>query len=85
MKKRIVLTLCRPDVIELVSRLPRGYRSLVFESALLAYMKSDTGSDILASVEARQDLRKKGKAAKRLTRSTRGEQGVLERLKGDFD
>jgi hypothetical protein len=83
MRKRIVLTLCRPDVIELVERLPRGYRSLVFEAALLAYMRSDTGSDILASVEARKDL-KKGRSKKKLS-TNHQKQDLLERLKGDFD
>ena len=53
--KRIAVRICTPDVIELFELLPRGFKSLVVESALTAYIKSDTGQLLINQLIQRKN------------------------------
>jgi len=78
--KRVVLHLHNPLIVQFISNLPRGYRSLVVESALATYMKTEAGQELMNHLEYRKD---KGKS----TTGNRQDkvEDVLDKLKGDFD
>jgi hypothetical protein len=78
--KRIILHLHNSQIVQFIRNLPRGYRSLVVESALAAYMKTDAGQALMNQLEYRKD---KGKS----TTGNRQDkvEDVLDKLKGDFD
>jgi len=78
--KRIVLNLCMPEVIEMIESLPRGYRSLAVESALVAYMETSAGKNLLNQLRHRSRKYKGRKPAK-----TGRRENVYKKLKGDFD
>ena len=57
--KTIKLTLYTPEVIKIINDLPRGSRSLVVESALLACMQTDAGNALLGHLQHRGSKGKK--------------------------
>lgn len=78
--KRIAIRICTPDVIELIDLLPRGFKSLVVESALAAYLNSDTGKMLIEQLIHRKNHQQKPTK----TLSSKKEV-VFSHLKGDFN
>jgi hypothetical protein len=79
--KKIVFHLHNAEIIRFIGSLPRGYRSLVVESALVAYMETDSGRTMIDQLHSRKKDRQ-GVAA--VHGQKKGE-NVFHKLKGDFD
>lgn len=77
--KRIAIRICTPDVIELIDLLPRGFKSLVVESALAAYLNSDTGKMLIEQL-----IHRKNHQHNPSKPPSSKEDVVFNRLKGDF-
>lgn len=77
--KTIKLTLYTPEVIKIINDLPRGSRSLIVESALIAYMQTDSGRALLSPLLHRNSIGKKEQ-----TTDGKGTADVFKKLKGDF-
>ncbi len=77
--KRLAIRICTPDVIELIDLLPRGFKSLVVESALSAYLNSDTGKMLIEQLVHRKNHQQKSTKI-----PSSKEAVVFNRLKGDF-
>lgn len=78
--KRVILHLHNSQIIQFIRNLPRGYRSLIVESALAAYMKTDVGQELISQLEYR-----KGKGKSTAGKRQGSSENVFDRLKGDFD
>ena len=77
--RRIAVRICTPNVIELIDLLPRGFKSLVVESALAAYLESDTGKMLINQLLHRKNHQKN------VQNSSASRVGAdFRRLKGDF-
>ena len=79
--KRMIFHLYNPEIIQFINSLPRGYRSLVVESALMTYIETDAGRTLVNQLQYRKKDR--GKIAP--TNHQHKVKSVLEKLKGDFD
>jgi len=73
--KKMVVRLHNQEVIDLVEGLPRGYRSVVIESALRSYLRTDVGRELIENL-----TRRNGKKGVPLV----GKGNVFRRLEGDF-
>jgi len=77
--KRIAIRFCTPEVINLIESLPRGYKSMIVESALKTYLESDIGQKLTEQLNRRkmsQTIVSKASANKR---------GAMKnQLNGDF-
>ena len=51
--ERIRFSSYNDEVSDFIKGLPRGYRTFVIESALLAYMKTDAARTFMAKVESK--------------------------------
>ena len=80
--KTIKLTLYTPEVIKIINDLPRGSRSLVVESALIAHMQTDSGRALLSHLRHRSS---KGKTQKQRISNRDDTTDVFKKLKGDFN
>ena len=77
--KRVVIRLYSPEAIDLIEGLPRGFRSLVLESALMSYRKTDIGQALINHLQYRKKDGGNGKKA-----PVRGNDSLFSQLKGDF-
>lgn len=77
--KRITFRSYNPGVIEFLNSLPRGYRSYIIETALSAFMKTGVGKDLICGQE------KGRKKQETIVLQSSETEGLLDRLKGDFD
>ena len=76
--KKMVVRLHNQEVIDLVEGLPKGYRSVVIESALQSFLRTDLGRELIETLTCRN--------------GNKGERGVpllnggnvFKRLEGDF-
>jgi len=73
--KKMVIRLHNQEVIDLVEGLPRGYRSVVIESALRNYLRTDVGRELIENLSGRNGR----KGAPLVARGS-----VFKRLEGDF-
>lgn len=78
--KTIKLTLYTPEVIKVINELPRGSRSLIVESALIAYMQTDPGNALLSHLHHRNSKGKKQQTTHRDDTAV-----IFKKLKGDFN
>lgn len=78
--KTIKLTLYTPEVIEVINDLPRGSRSLIVESALIAYMQTDSGCALLNHLRHRNC-----KEEKQQITNSNNKTNIFKKLKGDFN
>jgi len=77
--KRVVIRLYSPEAIDIIEDLPRGFRSLVVESALISYLETDVGRALINHLHYRKKDGGNGRRA-----SVGGNDSVFGRLKGDF-
>ena len=79
--KKMIFHLYNPEIIQFINSLPRGYRSLVVESALMTYIETDAGRTLMNQLQYRK------KDRQRITPTNRPDkvENALEKLKGDFD
>jgi hypothetical protein len=77
--ERIVARLFDPKVIENLELIPRGYKSMIIESALSEYFKSDNGHKLIDRLQHR-----KNKKQIVLQPPACPPNGVFKQLKGDF-
>ena len=73
--KKMVVRLHNQEVIDVVEGLPKGYRSVVIESALRRYLRTDVGRELIENLTRRNG--KKG-----VPLDAKG--NVFRRLEGDF-
>ena len=77
----MIFHLHNPDIIQFINSLPRGYRSLVVESALITYVETEVGRTLVNQLQYRkhdgQDITPK--------KPPNNLENVLHKLKGDFD
>ena len=73
--KKMVVKLHNQEVIDLVEGLPKGYRSVVVESALRSYLRTDVGRELVENLSRRNG----SKGAPPIARGN-----VFKRLEGDF-
>jgi len=52
--KRIAIRFCTPEVINLIESLPRGYKSMIVESALKTYLESEIGQKLTEQLNRRK-------------------------------
>jgi hypothetical protein len=79
--KRMIFHLYNPEIIQFINSLPRGYRSLVVESALMTYIETDAGRTLVNQLQ----YRKKDRGKIVPTDRQHKVENVLHKLKGDFD
>jgi hypothetical protein len=79
--KKIVFHLHNAEIIRFIGSLPRGYRSLVVESALVAYMATGSGRTMIDQLHSRKKDRQVVAAVHRQEKV----EHVFQKLKGDFD
>jgi len=79
--KKTIFHLHNAEIIRFIRSLPRGYRSLIVESALIAYMETDSGRTMIDHLNCRRSDREGGLAAHRQQK----DENVFHKLKGDFD
>jgi hypothetical protein len=79
--RKMIFHLYNPEIIEFINSLPRGYRSLVVESALMTYIETDAGRTLVNQLQYRKKDREKITPASRQHKVG----NVLQKLKGDFD
>jgi len=79
--KKMIFHLYNPEIIQFINSLPRGYRSLVVESALMTYIETDAGRTLVNQLQYRK---KDGQKITPTNRHSKVE-NVLQKLKGDFD
>jgi hypothetical protein len=79
--KRMVIRLYSREVITLMENLPRGFRSLVVESALTAFLDSDNGRVLLTHLGRR---RERSRTPPETKGGAKEKNGLMARLKGDF-
>ena len=79
--KRMIFHLHNPDIIQFINSLPRGYRSLVVESALITYIETEAGRTLVKQLQYRKH------DGQNITPKHRRDnvKNVLHKLKGDFD
>ena len=73
--KKVVVKLHDDEVINLVEGVPRGYRSVVIESALRSYLRTEVGQELIQNLTRRN----KKNGAVRVTKGS-----LFKRLEGDF-
>lgn len=73
--KKMVVRLHNQEVIDLVEGLPKGYRSVVIESALRSYLRTDVGRELIENLSRRNGSGGAPLIARR---------SVFKRLEGDF-
>ena len=73
--KKMVVRLHNQEVIDLVEGLPKGYRSVVIESALRSYLRTDVGRELIENLSRRNGSGDAPLIARR---------SVFKRLEGDF-
>jgi hypothetical protein len=77
--ERIVARVFDPEVIQKMKLIPKGYKSMIIESALSAYFKSKVGEDLylqlMRHVNVKPTVKKTPDSKNR---------GVMNRLTGDF-
>ena len=73
--KKMVVRLHNQEVIDVVEGLPKGYRSVVIESALRRYLRTDVGRELIENL-----TRRNGKKGVPLV----AKGNVFRRLEGDF-
>lgn len=92
--KRMRFTFYNKEVIEFIDALPRGYRSSVMESAMLAYVRTGGGKKLIRKPEkpeiAATDSRVKEKQPETKTKieaveTKHGIDTEIARLKGFLD
>jgi len=79
--KRMIFHLHNPQVIQFINSLPRGYRSLFVEAALVTYMQTDASTTLVNHLQHRKNDAERNTATSR----HKNVQNVLHKLKGDFD
>ncbi|MDA8404542.1 MAG: hypothetical protein M0Z56_10170, partial [Desulfobacteraceae bacterium] len=77
--KRIAIRFCTPDVIDVIEQLPKGFKSMIVESAMTAYLDSEVGKRLLAQL----NLRKKQLGSVSKSPAPRHE-ALFNQIKGDF-
>jgi len=78
--KRITIRFCTQDVINLIEKLPKGYKSMIVESAVETYSKSEVGKILLAQLE------KRNKTQVRVQRHSKPNENIdRDQLNGDFN
>lgn len=79
--KRMIFHLYNPEIIQFINNLPRGYRSLVVESALMTYIETDAGRTLVNQLQYRK------KDGEKITPTNRHDKvgNVFQKLRGDFD
>jgi hypothetical protein len=77
----MIFHLHNPDIIQFINSLPRGYRSLVVESALITYVETEAGRTLVKQLQYRKH------DGQNMTPKNRRDnvENVLHKLKGDFD
>jgi hypothetical protein len=77
--KRITIRFCTQEVIDMIESLPKGYKSMIVESAVAMYRNSEAGNKLFEQLNNRKkqlsDLPKQNKPEKPFP---------CEHLKGDF-
>ena len=73
--KKVVVKLHDDEVIKMVEGVPRGYRSVVIESALRSYIRTEVGQELIRNLTRRNGI----KPAARVTKGS-----LFKRLEGDF-
>ena len=86
--KRIAIRFCTPQVIDLIETLPRGYKSMIIESALTTYLNSEIGQRLTDQLKLRKkqlDSISKPPKQSKPHRPSKTEKEVLRnQLNGDF-
>jgi hypothetical protein len=77
--ERIVARVFDPEVIQKIKLIPKGYKSMIIESALSAYFKSKVGEDLY--LQLMRHVNQKSTVKKIPDSKNRG---VMNQLKGDF-
>jgi hypothetical protein len=83
--KRIAIRFCTPQVIDLIETLPRGYKSMIIESALTTYLNSEVGQRLTDQLKLRKkQLDSIPKPPKPSGQPKPVEVVMRNQLKGDF-
>ncbi|PIP38094.1 MAG: hypothetical protein COX19_14705 [Desulfobacterales bacterium CG23_combo_of_CG06-09_8_20_14_all_51_8] len=86
--KRIAIRFCTPQVIDLIEKLPRGYKSMIIESALTTYLNSEIGQRLTDQLKLRKkqldSISKSVKPPKPHRPSKPEKEFLRNQLNGDF-
>lgn len=52
--KRVVIRLCTAEAIEMIEKLPRGYKSMIVEHAFNTYLESIPGQKLIKQLKERK-------------------------------
>jgi hypothetical protein len=77
--ERIVARVFDPEVIQKMKLIPKGYKSMIIESALSAYFKSKVGADLYLQLMRHANVKPIVKKTPDLEN-----RGFMNRLTGDF-
>ncbi|MEZ4568612.1 MAG: hypothetical protein R2860_17165 [Desulfobacterales bacterium] len=82
--KRIAIRFCSANVINLIEELPRGYKSMMVESAVAAFLESAVGSKIAEQLKERKKKQAAFKKSSKSKKAAPKQSAPIGHITGDY-